>query len=71
MDHNLATLDAFYGMGIIAVTTPKDHQSCHTPLQTIRRHTAVNVDELVKDKRVPLPGFHQRGFSIAYIQAHH
>ena len=41
-------------MGIIALTTPKDCQSCHVPSQTIKRHKSVNVHELVKNKGVPI-----------------
>ena len=55
VDHNLATLDGqgtFHGMGIIALTTPKDCQVLSCP--TIKRHKSVNVHELVKNKGVPI-----------------
>ena len=40
VDHNLATLDgqeSFHGMGIIAVSTPQDHQLFHSSSRVIRR----------------------------------
>ena len=59
IDHNVtvATLDGlvtFHGMGIIAVSTPKDDTPLTTKSQLIRRAKRTAVDELVKDKGVPI-----------------
>ena len=57
VDHNLATLDgqeSFHGMGIIAVSTPQDHQLFYSSSRVIRRQKTVKVHELVKDKGVPI-----------------
>ena len=58
VDHNVATLDGqgtFHGMGIIAVSTPKDN---NTPLisksRVIIRQERMKVNELVKDKGVTI-----------------
>ena len=40
VNHNLATLDGqetFHGMGIIAISTPQDHQLLHSSSRVIRR----------------------------------
>ena len=57
VDHNVATLDGqgtFQGMGIIAVSTPKDGTPLTTNSRVITRQQRSKVNELVKDKGVPI-----------------
>jgi len=58
VDHNVASLDGsgtLHGVGIIAVSTPKDNRSPLTAKsRVINRQPRVKVDELVKDKGVPI-----------------
>ena len=58
VDHNVATLDGqgtFHGMGIIAVLTPKSNTPLITKSRAIwRLQHIIKVNELVKDKGVPL-----------------
>ena len=57
IDHNIATLDGqgtFHGMGIIAVSNPKDNKSITTKSPMIIRQQRIKVDELVKDKGVSI-----------------
>lgn len=55
--HNVATLDGqgtFHGMGIIAVSSPKDNTPPVAKSRVISRQKRMKVDELVKDKGVPI-----------------
>ena len=59
IDHNVATLDGqgtFHGMGVIAVSTPKNNKPIITKSQMVIRHQRIKADELqlVKDKGVPI-----------------
>ena len=57
VDHNVATLDGqgtFHGMGIIAVSTPKDGIPLTTNSRVITKQQRSKVYELVKDKGVPI-----------------
>ena len=57
VDHNVATLDGqetFHGMGIIAVSSPKDNTPLVSKSRVIRRQRRLTVDDLVKDKGVPI-----------------
>lgn len=57
MDHNIATLDGqgtFHGMGIIAVSSPKDNRPLVSKSRMISRQQRMKPDELVKDKGVPI-----------------
>jgi len=57
VDHNVATLDGqgtFHGMGIIAVSSPKDTTPLVSRSRVISRQKRIRVDELVKDKGVPI-----------------
>ena len=55
-DHNIATLDGlktFHGMGMIAVTTNKQHKEIKQKVLS-RPNKIVKVDELVKRKGIPI-----------------
>ena len=55
VDHNVASLDgtgSLHGMGIIAVSTPKDNVPLIAKSRVISRQPRVKVIELVKDKGV-------------------
>ena len=57
VDHNVASLDgtgSLHGMGIIAISTPKDNVSLIAKSRVISRQPRVKVTELVKDKGVPI-----------------
>ena len=57
VDHNVATLDgngSLHGMGIIAVSTPKDNVPLITKSRVINRQQRIKVNELVREKGVPL-----------------
>ena len=57
VDHNVATLDgsgSLHGMGIIAISTPKDNVPLITKPRVIRRQQRIKVSELLKDKAVPI-----------------
>jgi len=57
VDHNVASLDgtgSLHGMGIVAVSTPKDNVPLIAKSRVINRHPRVKVNELVKDKGVPI-----------------
>ena len=57
VDHNVATLDgqgSLHGMGIIAISTPKDGTPLIAKSRVISRQQRTKVDELVKDKGVPI-----------------
>jgi len=57
VDHNVASSDgsgSLHGMGIIAVSTPKDNEPLTAKSMVINRQPHVKVDELVKDKGVPI-----------------
>ena len=57
VDHNVASLDgtgSFHGMGIIAISTPKDNVPLIGKSTVISRQPRVKVTELVKDKGVPI-----------------
>ena len=57
VDHNVASLDgtgSLHGMGIIAVSTPKDNVPLIANSRVISRQPRVKVTELVKDKEVPI-----------------
>ena len=56
VDHNVATLDrqgTFHGMGIIAISTAKDHAPLKVQARIISQQYT-KVDVLVKDKGVPI-----------------
>ena len=64
VDHNVASLDgigSLQGMGIIAVSTPKDNVQLIAKSRVISRQSRVKITELVKDKGVPI---------LQYIDAH-
>lgn len=53
VDHNLVSLDgqgSFHGMGIIAISSPKDAVPLHTRARVIPRLPRITVNEVVKDK---------------------
>ena len=53
VDHNVASLDgqgSFHGMGIIAVSSPKDSVPLQTRARVIPRLPRITVNEVVKDK---------------------
>ena len=53
----MASLDSsgsLHGMGIIAVSTSKDNGALTANSRVINRQPRVKVDELVKDKGVPI-----------------
>ena len=59
VDHSVAILDGqgtFHGMGIIAISTAKDHAPLKVQLWTwiISRQQYTKVNVLVKDKGVPI-----------------
>ena len=57
VDHNVATLDGqgtFHGMGIIAISTPEDGTPLIHKSRIISRQQRIKVNELVKDKGVPI-----------------
>ena len=57
VDHNVASLDgtgSLQGMGIIAVSTPKDNVPLIAKSRVISRQPRVKVTELVKDEGVPI-----------------
>ncbi len=57
VDHNVATLDGkgtFHGMGIIAVSTPKDGTPLIAKSHVVSRQKRIKVNELVKDRGVPI-----------------
>ena len=52
VNHNVASLDgtgSLHGMGIIAVSTPKDNAPLTAKSRVINRQPRVKVDELLKD----------------------
>ena len=54
VDHNVVSLDGqgtFHGMGIIAVSSPKD---AHTRPRIIQRLPRITVNEVLKDKGLPI-----------------
>jgi len=56
VDHNIATLDgrgSFHGMGIIAVTTNKEHHKIRQA-NLKRPKSVVKVDDLIKKKGIPI-----------------
>jgi len=57
VDHNVASLDgtgSLHGMGIIAVSTPRNNVPLYATSRVISRKPRVKVTELVKDKGVPI-----------------
>ena len=53
VDHNVASLDgqgSFHGMGIVAVSSPKDSVPLQTRARVIPRLPRITVNEVVKDK---------------------
>ena len=58
VDHNVATLDgsgSLHGMGIIAISTPKDNAPLTANPRAVRRlQQRMKVNDLLKDKAVPL-----------------
>ena len=57
VDHNVATLDGqgtFHGMGILAISTAKDHAPLKVQSQIISRRHYTKVNVLVRDKGVPI-----------------
>ncbi|XP_065911780.1 uncharacterized protein [Dysidea avara] len=73
VDRNVASLDgngSLYGMGIIAVSTPKDNVPLITKSRVISRQQRVKVNELVRDKGIPILQYvipHKQGLaSVLY-----
>ena len=57
VDHNVAILHGkgtFHGMGIIAISTAKDHAPVKVHSRIISRQQYIKVNVLVKDKGVPI-----------------
>ena len=57
VDHNVATLDGqgtFHGIGILAISTAKDHAPLKVQSWIISRQQYTKVNVLVKDKGVPI-----------------
>ena len=53
VDHNVVSLDgqgSFHGMGIIAISSPKDAMPLHTRACVIPRLPLITANEVVKDK---------------------
>ena len=53
VDHNVVSLDgqgSFHGMGIIAISSPKDTVPLHTRAHVIPRLPRITANEVVKDK---------------------
>ena len=70
IDHNIVTLDGqgtFHGTGIIAISTPNTETSPATKLQVVRRQHYVKVNQLVKDKGVPITSYFNSLKSLALI----
>ena len=74
VDHNVASLDgngSLHGMGIIAISTPKDNIPLCAKSRKISRQQCIKVDEVVREKGVPIlqyyVGPHQKGLvSVFY-----
>lgn len=57
LDHNVATLDGqgtFHGMGIIAVSTPKDNRELQAKARVINRLQRMKPTEFLDEKGVPI-----------------
>ena len=57
VDHNVASLDgnsSLHGMGIIAISTPKDNVPLCAKSRKISRQQHIKVDEVVREKGVPI-----------------
>ena len=57
VDHNVASLDgnsSLHGMGIIAISTPKDNVPLCAKSRKISRQQRIKVDEVVREKGVPI-----------------
>ena len=57
VDHNISTLNGegtFHGMGIIAVSTSTDESASTFTPQVIKRQKRLRVNDLVRDKGVPI-----------------
>ena len=72
-DHNVASLDgnsSLHGMGIIAVSTPKDNVTLIAKSRVIIRQQRIKVNELVREKGVPILQYvrpHEKGLaSVLY-----
>lgn len=65
----MATLDdkgSLHGMGIIAVSTPKDNVPLIVKSRVISRQQRIKVNELVREKGVPIlqyVGPHEKGLA--------
>ncbi len=74
VDHNVATLDgngSLHGMGIIAVSTPKDGVQLAAKSRVISRQQRVKVNELVREKGVPIIqyiGSHEKALASVYFK---
>ena len=74
VDHNVATLDGkgtLHGMGIIAVSTPKDSVPLTTKSRVIARQQRVKVNELVRNTHLTICKPSRQRSSISFIQANH
>ena len=73
VDHNVASLDgngSFHGMGIIAISTPKDDVPLCAKSRKISRH--IKVDEVVREKGVPILQYyvdpHEKGLASVFYK---
>lgn len=74
VDHNVASLDgnnSLHGMGIIAISTPKNNEPLVAKSRLIHRQRRVKVNELVRDKGVPILQYvelHAKGLSSVFYK---
>jgi len=74
VDHNAGTLDGrgtLHGMGSIAVSTPTDNVPLTAQSRVITRQQRVKVNELVRDKGVPILQYanpHGRGLASIFYK---
>ena len=73
VDHNVASLDgngSLHGMGIIAISTPKDNVPLCAKSRKISRQQRIKVDEVVREKGVPIlqhyVGPHEKGLASVF-----
>ena len=72
VDHNVGTLDGqgtFYGMGIIAVSSPRDNRPLVSRSPAINRQPQIKPEELVKDKGVEIVHYiNEQGKELASLK---
>ena len=72
----MATLDgngSLHGMGIIAVSTPKDNVPLIAKLRVINRQQRIKVNKLVREKGVPILQYvvpNEKGLSSVELQVY-